>query len=53
MVHVHEAAHEEGPLQHECSHQHVDADCAEPVTTQERHQEAEADKHHHMYILEH
>ena len=42
-----------GPLQNDRRDQEIERDGAVTVLLQEGHQEAETDKHHHVYILEH
>lgn len=41
------------PLHHQSAQQKIESYSAVAVTSQERHQEPEADKHHHMNILKH
>ena len=53
MVHVEQTSHYQSPLQHETRYQHVQSHAAVPVALQEGHEEAKADKHHHVNILEH
>ena len=48
-----ESLAQSGPLQHDRRDQEIERDGAVTVLLQEGHQEAETDKHHHVYILEH
>eukprot|EP00754_Rhynchopus_humris_P032167 Rhum_TRINITY_DN15381_c7_g1::Rhum_TRINITY_DN15381_c7_g1_i2::g.154760::m.154760 len=48
---VPEAEHEDRPLQHEGRDQHVERHGRQRVLAHERHQEAEADEHHHVDVL--
>lgn len=47
-----EALHECGPLQGEGGDQEVESHAAETVALQEGHEEAKANKDHHVHILE-
>ena len=53
VVQVEQSVDEDGPLEHQAGHQEVDADRAQAVPLQERHQEAEADEYHHVHVLKH
>ena len=47
-----EASHETSPLDDKWSNEEIEAQTAEAVSPHEGHQEAKANEHHHMYILE-
>lgn len=53
MIQVPNALHEEAPLQAKRSQQQVDANAAEAVLLEERHQEPEANENHDVDILKH
>ena len=52
IVKVKEASHETSPLDDKWSNEEIEAQTAEAVSPHEGHQEAKANKHHHMHILE-
>ena len=47
-----EAADDERPLDADHAHQEVEADAAEAVALEERHQEAETKEEHDVHVLE-